>query len=391
MSCQSLTRSLRLFVAAAFALAALNAGAADPAKAKADYENRLNSLNALSSALSSAPEAGAEARANLTKVAARKKEAEDLAKLGEYEVAREILDEGYRLLTQTLAKAKSGSGPSQTPGMSGMSAAETGRDRATKESSERSIASAKALLDAAKRSGAGSGDVARIGGNIAKAEQKSAAGDFAGADQTAKEAMADLRPLIVSLKGESGSSSGSVASSASSGAAASPAAVDARVASGKALIDALKRQNADKGGGKEGVIADAEAKLRQAEALRTADPAAALALANDGYKVAQGGIASLQSPSGLKSGSAALASTAPAGNSEEQKAEIDRQLKSSLLLRDAVERKSREKGVDNASTLARIDALSGEARTRRDNDPGRALQAASEANQLAKDAMAKMR
>jgi hypothetical protein len=256
---------------------------------------------------------------------------------------------------------------------------------------ERNIASAKALLDAAKRSGAPAGDVARIGGTVGKAEQRAAAGDYAAADQLAKESLGELRTLIASLKGESGNSGGSVASSASNSSSASPAAVEARIASSKALIDALKRQNAEKGGGKESVISDSEAKLRQAESIRNADPAAALAMANEAYKATQGAIQSLQSPSSLKSGSAALQASGGSGLSDDQRAETDRLLKSSLLLRDAIERKSREKGVDNASTLARIDALSGEARTRQGSDPARALQAASEANQLAKETLSSLR
>jgi hypothetical protein len=375
MSIASCFSRIPKFTAAALlALAALSASA--DSKQKVDYENRLASVNTLIGALNSAPEAGSEAKANVTKVNARKKEAEELAKLGEYDAAKEILDEGYRLLTQTLAKTKSGSGYTGQSSMGGMSASETGRDKATRDMAERNIASAKTMLDAAKRSGASAGDVARIGGTVGKADQRAAAGDYAAADQLAKESLGELRTLIVSLKGESGNSGGSVASSASSSGSTSPAAVDARIASGKALIDALKRQNAEKGGGKESVISDSEAKLRQAEAIRTADPAAALAMANEAYKAAQGAIQSLQSPSNLKSGSAALQASAGTGASDEQRAETDRLVKSSLLLRDSIER---------------IDALSGEARTRQGSDPARALQAATEANQLAKDTLSTLR
>jgi hypothetical protein len=52
---------------------------------------------------------------------------------------------------------------------------------------------------------------------------------------------------------------------------------------------------------------------------------------------------------------------------------------------------SKEKGVDNSAVLTRIDTLSGEARSRQASDPARALQAANEANQTAKDTLAKLR
>ena len=52
---------------------------------------------------------------------------------------------------------------------------------------------------------------------------------------------------------------------------------------------------------------------------------------------------------------------------------------------------SKEKGVDSSAALTRIDTLSGEARNRQVSDPARALQAANEANQTAKDTLAKLR
>jgi hypothetical protein len=291
---------VRLSLIASFAFAMFPTAAED-AKAKADYENRLGTVKSLSAAVSRDPKAGSpEVKAAMAKVAARQKEAGELAAVGEYETARQILDEGYKVLTTTLAAMKTGSGD-------------------------------------------------------AGAATPSAA---AGKEQD------QARKL---------------------------AAFDGRMSSAKAMLDAYKRQNKEKAAGKEASIAGIDASLRQAESLRGVDLGAAQGLLDDAYNNTKLGLQSLQTPATMKTGSAALEASPAAGNADATRGEIERALKSSALLREAIVRLSKEKGVDSSAALTRIDTLSAEARSRQSGDPARALQAATEANQTAKDALAKLR
>jgi hypothetical protein len=372
----------------------LAAHAADP-RHKADYERLQTSVKALSDALVREPAAaGGEAKANIAKVAARQKEAEELAAVGEYETAKSILDEGYRLLTRTLASIKSGSGYSGPSGSAALAA--DGDSASRKAAYERTAGSARALLDAAKRASAEAGgargaEIGHIEAALRKAEAVAGGGDFAGGEAAAGEALKQLRPLLVTMKG---GASAAASAPAPDGAreGGGLAAFDSRLATTKALVDALKRQNKDKAAGKDAEISGIESRLRNAEAARGNDLAGAQAMLDQAYKATQATLQALQTPSAMKTGSAALeAGGVTAAGSDLQRGELDRLLRSSGLLREAVARKSSEKGADSSGTLSRIDALLAEARTRQAADLSRALQAAAEANQLAKDAMAGLR
>jgi hypothetical protein len=376
---------------AAFAVTPFSVEAEDP-KRKADYENRLGSVKSLSAALSRDPKAGTpEVKAAMAKVSARQKEAEELAAVGEYETARLILDEGYKLLSTTLAGLKSGSGYS---GPSGSAAAEAGGSASRKPAYERSVASARSLLDAARRANPKATELASIETGIGKAEQAGNSGDYVHGESLANEALNQLRPLLVSMKGAAPGATATAAEGAPGSGqeqARKLAAFDGRMSSAKAMLDAFKRQNQEKAAGKEGAIADIETRLRQAETLRGVDLGAAQGLVDDAYKSTKLGLQSMQTASTMKTGSAALEANATAGSADATRAEIERALKSSALLREAVIRMSKEKGADSSATLSRIDTLSAEARSRQATDPARALQAANEANQMAKDTLAKLR
>lgn len=375
---------------AAFAVTPFSVEAADPTR-KADYENRLGSVKSLSAALSRDPKAGSpEVKAAMAKVAARQKEAEELAAVGEYETARLILDEGYKLLSTTLAGVKSGSGYS---GPSGSAAAEASGSASRKPAFERSIASAHSLFDAARRANSKAAELASIETGIGKAEQAGNSGDYARGESLANEALNQLRPLLVSMKGAAPGAAATAESAAGSqpDQAGRLAAFDGRMSSAKAMLDAFKRQNQEKAAGKDGAIADIEIRLRQAETLREVDLGAAQGLLNDAYSSTRQGLQSVQTASTMKTGSAALEANAAPGSADATRAEIERAVKSSALLREAVIRMSKEKGVDSSATLSRIDALSAEARNRQAADPARAIQAANEANQMAKDTLAKLR
>jgi hypothetical protein len=379
------------FIAALSAVTA-TAGAADP---KADYERLRGSVQALSAALSRDPvAAGGEVKASLAKVTARQKEAEELAAIGEFDTAKSVLDEGYKLLTRTLAAVKSGSGYS---GPSGSAAADNAGDTSRKPAYERAIGSARALFDAARRASVDAGgsrttELAVIEANLKKAEAAGANSDYARGEGYANDAMKELRPLLVSMKGSAPGAA--TAATADSGAdhARKLAAFDGRMASTKALVDALKRQNKDKAAGKEADIAGIEVRLQRAEASRSADLPGAQGMLDEAYNATKVTLQALQTPSTMKTGSAALDSGGGAAlSAEAQRGEVERVLKSATLLRDAVARKSTDKGADNAAVLSRIDALVADARGRQASDPGKALQSATEANQAAKDALAKLR
>ncbi len=385
---------VKLSLLAALAVFPFVAEAQDDRR-KAQFDSRLGAVKSLNMALSSDPGAARpEVKATMAKVAARQKEAEELAAVGEYDTARMILDEGYALLTKTLASVKAGSGYT---GPSGAAAAEHAGHASRQAASERLVASARSLLDAAKRGNAEAGggktaDLARIESAIAAADQACKSGDHDRGETMANNAMKELRPLLVTLKGGSSASTATaVAVDGEKDKAQLLAAFDREMMGAKAILDALKRQNQEKRAGKEGEIADIETRLRQAETLRGVDISAADKLLDDAYKQTKQALQSVNVASAQTASAASSGATGSGAGAEAQRAEVDRLLKSSALLRDAVQRIGKEKGADSATTLSRIDALSAEARSRQASDPARALQAATEANQTAKDALAKLR
>lgn len=278
---------------------------------RASYEKLLETVKSLTEAVQREPEATSGAgRSTLDTVAARQREAEALAATGEYGVARSILDEGYRSLTQTLSRLKSGTGFNSAAG-SGTSANSPGGE------SRPAVASHSATVD-----------------------------------------------------------------------------FDSRYGTTKALADALRRQNAEKNAGKDGLIADIETSLSRAQGLRSKDAAAAMTLLNETYALTRSSLQSIQTASSLKSGSAALeASRVAEGPStvEGQRALALRHLDSVKMIRDAIERTGREKGSDSHSALVVVDTLATDARNYLTSDPARASKSAAEANRLAKEALEKVR
>ncbi len=156
MSFQTTTKQglVRAFILAFLAALPFAVGAADHAARKAQFESRLASVKALSSAL--ARDAGAdraEVKAAITKVAARQKEAEELAAVGEYDAARLILDEGYALLSRTLVTMKAGKGYSGPSGAAAAAAAASGEQDTVRRLAafDNRMMSAKAMAAALKR------------------------------------------------------------------------------------------------------------------------------------------------------------------------------------------------------------------------------------------------
>ena len=366
---------------------------------KEGYEKLLGTVKALTASLQRDPGAtSGDARAALAKVASRQKEAEELAAVGEYGVARSILDEGYRSLTQTLGSLKSGSGYSGATG-SAAATAGGGGDAARKASYERQIGTAQALLDAAKRAsaetqGAKSAEIGRIEIMLSKARAAATSGDYAQADTTTGEALKELRTLMVSMKGGTGEPKAATSIEGVVDPAKQLAAFDSRHATSKALLDALRRQNSEKKSGKEGVIADIEARLARAQTLRGSDPTAAVALLEETYTLTRNTLQGMQGASTLKSGSAALDASRTAegpATADGQRTEAQRTLDSVKVIRDAAERIGRDKGAENAVALTVVDTFATDARNHLASDPVRALKSATEANRLAKEALEKAR
>lgn len=75
---------------------------------------------------------------------------------------------------------------------------------------------------------------------------------------------------------------------------------------------------------------------------------------------------------------------AAAPRQAEQNAEIAKSLRSVDMLRELIVRRSRERGVDNAATLGKIDQMAAEALRLQASDPKRALEVADSAYQTAK-------
>lgn len=396
---------MKFRIAALLAAGLISTGAlaADPKQQKTDYERELASVKALSTALQADPKAGSPAvRSTLDAVGARQKEAEDLAAVGEYELAKAILHEGYVALTKTLAGVKAGSGYGGPSGsMSGMTGSD-GKPLALakkKADFERELASAKALLDAARRADAETGgrqarEVGEIEALIGKATAAAGREDFDSADKLVDEALRRERALITAAKGASTSPATPAQSAAADEKAArerAAAQIDGRLGTAKAMLAALKSQNASKKLGRDAAIADSEQKLARAESLRASDPVAALALIDQAYAATR---SDLQGMAGggaqIPSGSAALDAGRRdmSGMGAEQNANaLASQLRTARTLRDAYERKSKEKGLDAAATLARIDKLAADARALEGSDPSRALSAADEAYKLAKSSL----
>jgi hypothetical protein len=99
-----------------------HAADAQPAsRARADYEARLASVQSLVTALKAESSKPGVADV-LKKVDAKVREAAEIAAVGEYEIARSMLDEGYASLSTTLSRVKRGN--EQQTGMSGSAALE---------------------------------------------------------------------------------------------------------------------------------------------------------------------------------------------------------------------------------------------------------------------------
>lgn len=387
------------------ALLSAAAYAADPAAAKDSFLRRLDSVKALTSALQRDKNAGTPLiKEALASVGARQKDAEDLAAVGEYEVAASILDEGYKKLTATLTKAKAGEGYQAAPAakaeMSGMTGADGQLLSVSKQKAdvERKSASAAAMLDAAKRTDAAKGgthgkELAALEAKVTQAKSAASAGDFKTAERLIDQVLIDEKQLIAGLASGSGYRTGADASAGNDAAPSDgkgKADYERKLSSAGALLDAAKRVDGEKGNSHRNEISAIEGLLKQAKAAAAGnDWVAANRSLDEVLGKEKQIIASTKSDAGtagLKTGSAAISPDRDLSGmtGEERKTEIAKTLRSAGALRDLIARRSQERGVDGKAAVGKIEQLIGEARRLEASDPTRALQMATNAYEAAR-------
>lgn len=284
----------RLLRTSALALSLVAAVAQADPKARAEFDNQLASVKALSAAL--AREQAPEARATLTTVAARQKEAEDLASVGEFGAAKQILDEGYRTLTRTLAAVKSGTGYGGPTG----SAAASAKAGAAAGPFDSRLASAKALLDTLTRLNADSGHkrdatVAEVEGKLKQAEALRAA-NAANAMGVLDEAYNQIKLTVQQMQAPSTLKSGSAALEANQ-AASAPGGVDEAeraLKSTQLLRDAIVRLGKEKNRDVAQALGRIDQLVAEAQTKRGSDAAGAANAAASANQLAKDTLAGLR-------------------------------------------------------------------------------------------------
>lgn len=394
----------RPLLAPLFALAVASAavlygttGYADTPDLQAGYESRLATVESLTKTLQNDPAAKTDKVKNtLTVVEARRREAAKLADIGEYSAAQSVLDEGYRTLTTTLSEVKGGHGYIATADSNA-----TDNDKKILDQQradfERNLNSALSLREAASRVDAEKGNehannIAAIDALIADARNAAAKDDLEGADKLIQEALSKEQQLITFLKGGEGAD---VAVSTEKTPVSQEAKLkdfDSRLATAHTMLDALKRQDTERKGGKYNTISDVETKLSIAKSLRNNDLAAAFRLVDEAYESSQAAIRSMQTPSDTKTGSAVFDRDPAAGKTNRQKKATLNELRSNTgILRSTLVRQSRERKIDNTETLKQIDESLAESKKLEKTNLSRSLEAADEAHETARHAIDKLR
>lgn len=171
---------------------------------KANYEKRLNSVNALMKALKRESEkAGVNNSTVLNEVESNMKKATLLAKQGSYGSALETVDQGYKTLTAELSKLENQKSQSGSPDAT--TAKPEANTSDSHESIDREFRTNKALLDVLKRQNeekyAGKeGEIVAIETTITDARNALNAGDIAFARELVGDANARTKRAIASLQ-----------------------------------------------------------------------------------------------------------------------------------------------------------------------------------------------
>lgn len=188
------------------ALFSVSAYAAEPSKARADFQHHLETVKALTTALQRDPDAGSPSvKAILSMVEDRQDAAEELASVGEYELASGVLDKGYRQLTASLIKAKSITQLPTTGEASG-----TGQSASAikaKSDFERLVLSADALMAAAKRvdgerNNLHRNEISNLGLLLSQAKAAANSQDWVVANRLLAEVLTGEKQIISSTKSD---------------------------------------------------------------------------------------------------------------------------------------------------------------------------------------------
>lgn len=180
--------------------------ASEPSKARAEYQRNLETVKALTTALQRDPDsANPSVKATLSMVGDRQSAAEELASVGEYELASGVLDEGYRRLTESLIKAKSSGSASTTGVVTGNAQlASSGKDKAD---FERLVLSADALMAAAKRvdgekNNLHRSEIANLELELSKAKSAATSQDWVTANRLLGEVLTGEKLILTRAKSD---------------------------------------------------------------------------------------------------------------------------------------------------------------------------------------------
>lgn len=188
------------------ALFSVSAYAAEPSNARADFQHHLETVKALTTALQRDPDAGSPSvKAILSMVEDRQDAAEELASVGEYELASGVLDKGYRQLTASLIKSKSITQLPTTGEASG-----TGQSASAikaRADFERLVLSADALMAAAKRvdgerNNLHRNEISNLGLLLSQAKAAANSQDWVVANRLLAEVLTGEKQIISSTKSD---------------------------------------------------------------------------------------------------------------------------------------------------------------------------------------------
>lgn len=163
-----------------------------------------------------------------------------------------------------------------------------------------------------------------------------------------------------------------------------------KILSADALMQASKRIDSEKAGANRSQFESLELQLSRAKASAAGknwgEANRLLADVLDGQKklIAKAKVDPATAGLSVASASPNPLTEAAAPRQAEQNAEIAKSLRSVDMLRELIVRRSRERGVDNAATLGKIDQMAAEALRLQASDPKRALEVADSAYQTAK-------
>lgn len=279
--------------------------AAVPTKARADFQRHLETVKALTTALQrDSDSSNPSVKATLSMVGDRQSAAEELASVGEYELASGVLDEGYRKLTESLVKAKSGeSSPIKSDAGANAQLANTTKGKAD---FERLVLSADALMAAAKRVDAEKNhlhqnEISKLEVQLSKAKAAANSQDWVTANRLLGDVLTGEKQIITSTKSDPSTAalkSGNAAVKASRDIADMPTEVrreqTAKTLQSTAMLrDLIVRRSKERGVNSAATLDKIEQMTRDSRRLESTDPLGAQQSAKNAYETAKIGVEAL--------------------------------------------------------------------------------------------------